>query len=99
MENPESIKPPEIPNVDGQQLSDAMHIHTRSQSGVMDLHTLDLMRDQKSAPALVDLPAVRQELKTMFDHARQAIRLADAQTEPILVERPGCRVPELAQGL
>jgi hypothetical protein len=78
MENPESAEAPEIPNIDGQQLSHAMHIHARRQSGVMDLHAMDVMRDQKGAPALMDLPAVRKELEVLFDHTGQAIRLGDA---------------------
>src|SRR5580658_1418726 len=99
MENPESQEAPEISNIKGQQLGYAMDVHACSQPGVMDLHALDVVLDQKGAPALVDLPAVRQKLEILFDHTGQAIRLGNTQAEAVLVERPGRGIPELAQRL
>lgn len=99
MENAEFVDAAEIPHVDGQQLPNPMDIHARRQPGVMNLHTLNVVRDQKRPPAVVNLPTVRQKLEVSFDHTGQPIRFSDAQTEPILVERAGRGVPELAQGL
>jgi hypothetical protein len=89
MDNAEIGEAPEIPDIDGQQPANTMHVHARRQSCVMDLHALDVMRYQKRPPALVDLPAIRQELEILFDYTGKAIRIGDAQTEAVLVERPG----------
>ena len=76
-----------------------MHIHASRQPGIMNLHALNIMRDQQRPPAVVDLTAVRQKLEIAFDHAGEAICLGDAQTEAVLVSRAGRGVPELAQRL
>src|ERR1035441_6691252 len=76
-----------------------MHVHTGCQPGIMDLHALNVVRDQKGSPAVVDFLAVRQKLEIPFDHTGQAIRLSDAQTEAVLVERASGRVPEFAKRL
>ena len=51
---------------------------------LFDLHALNVMRYKRGPPAVVDFPAVRQKLEIPLDHAGQAIRLGDAQTEPFL---------------
>ena len=89
MNNANSVKAPEVPNIDGQQLPNAMDIHACRQPGVVDLHTLNVMRDQQRPPAVVHLPTVRQKLEIPLDHSGQAIRLSDAQTEAVLVEWAG----------
>ena len=89
MENAEIVEAPEVPDIDGQQLPHAMDIHARREPGIMDLHALNIVRDKKLPPAIVDLPAVRQELEIPFDHAGQAIRLGNAQTEAVFVEGAG----------
>ena len=99
MENAEIVEAPEVADIDGQQLPHAMDIHARREPGIMDLHALDIVRDEKLPPAIVDLPAVRQQLEIPLDHTGQAVRLGDAQTEAVLVERAGGGVPELGQGL
>jgi hypothetical protein len=40
-------------------------------------------------PAVVDFPGVRQKLEIPLDHTGQSIRVGDAQTEAVLVERAG----------
>lgn len=42
------------------------------------------MRYKRGPPAVADFPAVRQKLEIPLDHAGQAIRLGDAQTDPFL---------------
>ena len=78
MENAEIVEPPEVPHIDGQQPLDAMHIHTRRQPGIMDLNALNLMDDNQKPPAVVNFPAVRQQLEITLDHLGQAIRLGNA---------------------
>jgi hypothetical protein len=41
MQNAEALETTEVPDIDGQQLSDAMNIPARCQASVMDLHTLE----------------------------------------------------------
>ena len=45
----------------------------------MDLHPLDVMRDQKRPPTVVNFPAVREEFEVPFDHAGQTICFGDDQ--------------------
>ena len=89
MENAEIVEAPEIPDIDGQQLPNAMDIHARRQPGVMHLHALNVVRDQQKPLAVMHFPAVRQKLEIPLDHPREAIRLGDAQTEAVFVERAG----------
>jgi hypothetical protein len=88
-----------VPDVDGQQLRDAVNVHTGREPGVMNLHALDLVHEEKMPPAVMHVAAVRQQLKIPFDHAGDAIRLVNAQSQPVLVERPGGSIPELAEDL
>ena len=41
MANAESVETLEVADIDGRQLPDAMNIHARGQSGIMNLHALD----------------------------------------------------------
>jgi hypothetical protein len=43
VENAETVEASEVPDIDGQQLLDAMDIHARRQPGVMDLHALNVI--------------------------------------------------------
>jgi hypothetical protein len=45
MDRTEPLVPLEIPDIERQQLRDAVNIHACGQPGVMDLHALDLVRD------------------------------------------------------
>jgi hypothetical protein len=47
MNHKEPVKAAEITDIDGQQLPNAVDIHARCQTRVMDLHALNVMRDQK----------------------------------------------------
>jgi hypothetical protein len=47
MQNAEALETTEVPDIDGQQLSNAMNIHARCQASVMDLHTLNVMGDKQ----------------------------------------------------
>jgi hypothetical protein len=78
MENAEPFEAAEVPDIDSQQLPDAMDIHACRQPGIMDLHALNIVRDKQGPPAVVNLPAIRQKLEIPFDHAGQPIRLGDA---------------------
>ena len=84
MENAEIVEAPEVPDIDGQQLPHAMDIHARREPGIMDLHALNIVRDKKLPPAIVDLPAVRQELEIPLDHTGQAVRLGEPKPKPFL---------------
>ena len=66
-----------------------MDIHACRQSGVVDLYTLNIVYNKQGSPAIVDFAAVWQKVEVTLDHAGQAIRLGDGQTEAIFVERPG----------
>jgi hypothetical protein len=48
MQNAETVEAPEVTDIDGQQLCDAVDIHAGCQSGVMDLHTLTSRARQRS---------------------------------------------------
>ena len=47
------------------------------------------MRHKQGPPAIMDIPAVRQEIEIPFDHACQPIRFGDAQTKAVPIERAG----------
>jgi hypothetical protein len=47
MDNAEIGEAPEVPHIDGRQSADAMDIHACRQPGIVDLHALDVMHDQK----------------------------------------------------
>src|ERR1022692_2893791 len=79
----------EVPDVDGQELRDAVNVHACRQPRVMHLHTPDCMCDEKPPPTVVHVPAVRQKLKVPFDHAGDAICLGGTQPEPISIARTG----------
>jgi len=76
-----------------------MDIHACGQSGVVDLYTLNVVYGKQRPPAIVNFAAIWQKLEVPFDHAGQAVRLGDAQTEAIFVERTGAGVLEFAQRL
>jgi hypothetical protein len=40
------IETPEIPHIDGQQLGDAMNVHTGSKPCIMNLHAMNIVRNQ-----------------------------------------------------
>ena len=84
MQNAEAVEAPEVTDIDGQQLRDAVDIHAGCQSGVMDLHTLDSMGDKQGPPAVMHVPAVRQKFEIPLDHTGEAVRLGNAQTEAVL---------------
>src|ERR1039458_8790561 len=50
----------EVPDVDGQELRDAVNVHACRQPRVMHLHTPDCMCDEKPPPTVVHVPAVRR---------------------------------------
>jgi hypothetical protein len=75
MDRAESLESLEIPDIDGRQLRDAVNVHARSQTGIVDLHALDVVRDEKPPPTIMHVAAVREKLKIPFDHARDTIRL------------------------
>ncbi len=87
MDDTKAIKASEVSDVECQQLSDTMNIHASREPGVMDLHPLDVMRDQKRPPTVVNFPAVREEFEVPFDHAGQTICFGNTQTKTVLVER------------
>ena len=89
MDYEESVKALKVPDVDGQQVRDAVNIHALSQPSVMDLHALDFVSNKKLTPTVMHVAAVRQELKIALDDAGDTIRLHDAQPKPSLIERPG----------
>ena len=47
MANLETFKAPEIADIDGQNLPDAMDIHACRQSSVVDLYTLNIVHDKQ----------------------------------------------------
>jgi hypothetical protein len=99
MDHAESFESLEIPDIDGYQLRNAVNVHGRSQAGIVDLHALDVVRDEKPPPTIVHVAAVRQKLKIPLDHASDTIRLGGAQAEPISIARTSGSVPELAEDL
>ena len=78
MENAEALEAPEVPDIEGEQLLDAMDVHACRQPGIMDLHALNMVRDKQGPPAVMNFPAIRQKLEIAFDHAGQPVRLGDA---------------------
>jgi hypothetical protein len=70
-----------VPDVDRQQLRHAMNVHSRSDSGIMDLYASDFLFNQQPPPAVMNLAAVGQQLKISFDYACDAVRLRNAQSE------------------
>ena len=89
MENLEPFKATEIFDIQRQKSSDTVDIHACRQPGVMNLHTLNIMPDQERTPAVMNFAAVRQELEITLDYSGQAIRLAHAQSEAVLIEGTG----------
>jgi hypothetical protein len=85
MHNAEALETTEVPDIDGQQLSNAMNIHARCQASVMDLHTLNVMGDKQGSPSVMYFPAIRQQFEIPLDHTRKPIRFDDAQAESIFV--------------
>lgn len=79
-----AVEAPEIPRIYRQKWLDAMHVHVRCEPGVMDLYTLDVVREQKGSPAGVDFLAVRQKVEVPLDHMGEAIGFRNAQAETIL---------------
>jgi hypothetical protein len=78
MDHPEPLESSEIANIDRQQLCNAVNVHARGQTGIMDLHALDFVRDEKTPPSIMHSATVRQKLKIPFDHVGDAIRLGGA---------------------
>lgn len=68
MEHAESVKTPEVPNVDRKQLGHAVDMHTRRQSCIVDLRALNVMRDEERALAVMNLAAVREKFEVPLDH-------------------------------
>lgn len=50
MDRAESLESLEIPDIDGQQLRNAVNVHARSQAGIVDLHAPDVVHDEKLPP-------------------------------------------------
>lgn len=93
------VKSPKIAYINRQYFPDAVDIHARRQSSVMDLHALNVVRHQQRAPAVVYLAAVRKKLEIPFDHARKPVGLGNGQAEAVLLERACRGVPEFAECL
>src|ERR1017187_2478939 len=99
MDRAESFESLEIPDIDGRQLRDAVNVHARSQAGIVDLHALDVVHDEKPPPTIMHVAAVRQKLKIPLDHAGDAVRLGGTQAESIPVKGTSGSIPELAEDL
>jgi hypothetical protein len=89
MQHAESVKAPEIAYVDCQNLAYAMDVHAGGQPGIVDLHTLDIMRDQQCAPAVVRLAAVGQKLEISLDHPCKTVGLSNGEAKSVFVPRAG----------
>jgi hypothetical protein len=59
MEKAESLEATKIPHIDRQQLSDTVGIHTRRQPGVMDLHAMNVVGDQRYGNTQDDKSGIR----------------------------------------
>ena len=59
MDDAVSLEALKVRGVDGQQLRDAVNIHARGQSRIVDLHSLNFVRDEKPAPTVMHIAAVR----------------------------------------
>jgi len=59
MDRAETLESLEISDIDGQQLRNAVNIHARGQASIVDLHALDVVRDEKLTPTIMDVAAVR----------------------------------------
>jgi hypothetical protein len=94
-----SVKPPEVAHIDRQDLANAMSIHASGKPGVMHLHALNTVSHQKSAPPLMNVPAISQELEISLNDPGQAVRLGHGQAEAILIGGPGRGVPEFSERL
>lgn len=96
------VKPfisPEIPHVAREECSYAVDIHARRKSCVVNLHAMDVIRDEKRTPALVRFAVVRQKFEIPLDYAGQAVSFCYAQAEAVLVERTGRSVPKFGERL
>jgi hypothetical protein len=85
----QSLEALKVTDIDRQQLRYSVNIHARGQTGVVNLHPDDFVRDEKAPPKVMHVAAVRQEVEVPLDHASDAIRLINAQSKAVLVERTG----------
>ena len=98
MHDTKSLKPPEIPDVDRQQLAHAMDIHAGRQPRVMDLYALDVVSDEQRAPAFMRFTTVGQKLEVPLDDAGEVVRFSDAQAKAVPLKRTRRGVPKLSEG-
>jgi hypothetical protein len=55
MQDKQALVSPEITNVDRQQSINTVDVRTGRQSGIMHLHTVDMMRNEQRPPLRVNL--------------------------------------------
>ena len=75
VENSQIHEAGEVPNVNCQQLRNAVDKHTGGESGIVDLHAFDFVLNQQPAPAVMHCLAVREKFEIALNHAGKAIRL------------------------
>ena len=99
MDGEEQREALKVPDVDSQHLRDAVNIHARRDPGIVNLHAPDFLGQEQLPPTVMDIAAFGQQLKIPFDYAGDAVRLANAQSESVPVERTGGSIPKLARNL
>jgi hypothetical protein len=99
MDDAEQRKALKVPDVDRQQLRYAVDVHARRDPGIVNLNSPDFLGEKELPPTVMDVPALRQQLKIPFDYAGDTIRLADAQSKSVPFEGPGGSIPKFAENL
>src|SRR5262249_45225994 len=85
----------EVPNVQCEQVSDAVDLHRGDQPGIVYLRSRDRVREYETAPFRMDSLIIWQELERSLDPLRWLVSFHRRQAVSISACRARAGVPEL----
>jgi hypothetical protein len=92
-------KTSEVPVVKGQNPLNAMDLHGRGKSSVMDLNTSDTMRNKEFAPLGMDFKAIREQSQSLFEELCSLVCFLRRKSVAVPVDWTSTRVPEFTNVL
>jgi hypothetical protein len=75
-------------------MPDAVNIHGRCQSCIVNLNSHDTVLYDNLAPLAVDALVFRQQAHAYFDRKDLPLRFSDGQSQSVALSRAGRRIPE-----
>ena len=88
------VKTSEVLIVQGEHVGDTMNAHGCHEPGIMHLNATNVLGRHQASPLAVNLFAVGEQRKLIFDESGASIGLGDRQAKAVPLCRTGANIPE-----